>query len=146
MREFTINRRRWDRGEMFADIRKEKGQNKPPSLKHPEDGRMCCLGIYLEACGVPVEKLYARADPKELVEDVVELPQDAQWLVYIDHPNVSGDETFYESLTFWWDNTGVTQELMEANDDTNRFSSEAEREQKIAELFKANDVIVHFED
>jgi hypothetical protein len=145
MREFTIKRSLWDRGERFKEERKERDRVPNPALKHVQDGKMCCLGFYLEACGVPVENLKGHPDPKAVLENNnIELPQEAQWLVFLDHPDLDESEMEgHQCMTVWWDNSGPCQELMEANDD--EVIAEDTREARVQRLF-AEHAIVRFED
>ena len=55
IKEFTIDRAVWLRGE---------GEFKS-KLYRVEDGKMCCLGIYLCACGIDKSLLANRATPEE---------------------------------------------------------------------------------
>lgn len=53
MKEFVIDRSKWLRGEGPAES----------YLLRASDGRMCCLGIYLEACGVSPTDLRSKKSP-----------------------------------------------------------------------------------
>lgn len=145
MREFTIKRSIWDRGERFKEERKKRDRTPNPALKHHEDGKMCCLGFYLQACGVPVEALRGHPDPKAVLEaDNIEFPQEAQWLVFLDHPELDEHEMEgQQCMSVWWDNSGTCQELMTANDD--EAISDEEREAAVQRLF-AKHAVVRFED
>jgi|SRR3984957_16017850 len=58
VKSFTIDRNKWLRGE---------GTSKS-SLLRSSDGKMCCLGIYLSACGVAKDILKNLATPASIVE------------------------------------------------------------------------------
>lgn len=49
-----------------------------PRLLCPKSDLMCCLGIYLEKCGVPKEKLNNKRVPSQLG---TALPEQAKWLI-----------------------------------------------------------------
>jgi hypothetical protein len=65
IKKFTIDRNIWLRGE--SDDSSE--------LFRATDKRMCCVGIYLKECGVPLDHLLGRGVPlKEFT------PEEALWL------------------------------------------------------------------
>lgn len=115
MKELVIDRSKWLRGEEPC----------LSSLHRPKDGKMCCLGIYLESCGVPVDVLSDRKYPSGVRS---ELPAEAQWLV----------APGYESVD------AIPTKLAVTND--TRKLTEREREHQIQELFAAADIAVTFVD
>lgn len=66
-RELVIDRNVWLRGE---------GSHQS-CLYRPRDGKMCCVGIYLDACGVPKDRMVAHSNATSLAE---KLPDEAKWL------------------------------------------------------------------
>lgn len=51
----------------------------PGSLLHrPQDGKLCCIGHYLSACGVALEALSEKETPGDLSMYVI--PEEAKWL------------------------------------------------------------------
>ena len=99
------------------------------SLLHEFSGRMCCLGFYTLACGVPVKHLAGRDLPSSLPPSIVKkfLPE---FLVYARYPagNVPGA-------------SDVADALASANDGEAR---PKEREAKITKLFADVGVTVTF--
>lgn len=118
-RELTIDRSRWLRGE--GDSRSV--------LHRPSDGKMCCLGFYLEACGIPRERLTGRSTPGSILTKD-QAPEEAKWLFQKDD-----DRGSYHS--------GACIDLMRTNDATR---SERQREEIIAEEFAFHGVNVTFVD
>lgn len=112
MHELVIDRRVWFRGEGASASR----------LLRFEDGKRCCVGIYLQSLGTPDNVMCDVMTAKDL-----QVPPEAEWLHFndkIDH--------------------GVDM-LYEINDDTDS-PTEACRETKIAEEFAKHDVSVKFVD
>lgn len=110
--KLTIDRNVWLRGEGAS----------ASCLLREVDGKRCCLGIYLQACGVRDEELGYSESP----EKIQHLPNQAQWLI---------EPTTYTD-------TGDTCNLMERNDI--REIGEDEREEKIASIFAKHNVEVEF--
>lgn len=67
--KLTIDRSIWLRGE---------GVDVSYLRRSPGDGKMCCVGIYLQACGVPPAKLDGMRSAVQVREL---LPDEAKWLV-----------------------------------------------------------------
>lgn len=105
-RALVIDRAKWMRGETGTLL--------------ADDGRQCCIGIYLSACGVRDKALKGNATPMELRHDV---PSEAAWLL-----DGSVDST-------------VTELLVSDND---RRCAESTREESIASLFAAQGIDVSF--
>jgi len=107
--EFTIDRKEWLRGEGVYQS----------YLLRARDGKRCCVGIYLKACGMSDEELSGVTGANEKpVCDL--LPQEAGWLLnweLLGHLYVDNDE---------------------------RSTSESEREERIAEGFARNGIKVNF--
>ena len=93
--ELIIDREIWLRGETDSYLMRES------------DGKKCCLGIYLESCGVDSNSLKQITDAPALP---VELPEQAGWLM---DGNVNSD---------------LGAHLMSANDDGQIRPIERERE------------------
>jgi hypothetical protein len=80
MKEFTIDRSRWLRGDVFDT----------PSQMRDRQGRMCCLGFYAESCGA--KAMTGKACPSDLKD----LPEEASWLV-VKHDYRSVQDVFTEA-------------------------------------------------
>jgi hypothetical protein len=114
--KFEIDRSTWLRG--------ERGN----SLLRNSKGCCCCLGFYLEACGLPPNVLEGFGTP-ENVHDVVAVPAEAGWLL---HPSE-------ESASVC--DSGICLALIDANDNSD---DEPHREKTIAELFAKQGIEVVF--
>lgn len=119
MKAFTIDRSKWLRGEGDGDS----------ALLRPRDGKMCCLGFYLESCGLTPAQLEGRDAPSE----VVNAPESAEWLydsagaLRLQHKRVQSD---------------VCMQLMDINDSE---SEDAEdREAFITKAFAEQGIKVTF--
>jgi hypothetical protein len=62
VKSFTVDRSKWYRG-----------QGHSASSLLQEDGSMCCLGFYAEACGVDRQYLLGKKSPAN-IDDVVNVP------------------------------------------------------------------------
>lgn len=115
-KKFSIRRKDWLRG------------GKRNSYLRNGSGKMCCLGFYLRACGVPSSKMVLRPSPASLMERHrdVDVPR---WLATLEVGNLASD-------------TSVCNELMSVNDDT-RLKGPV-REAKVAKLFKKRGIAVTF--
>ncbi len=67
--KLVIDRSKWLRGDRDS------------YLLRPSDQKMCCVGMYLAQCGVPLDDLRW----KVTAEDVLPLPVTTQWLVATDN-------------------------------------------------------------
>ena len=65
-KKFTIDRKRWLRGE----------GSETSYLHRLSDGKQCCLGFYLEACGVKRVDIVGVGSPVRLLY----IPDEAKWL------------------------------------------------------------------
>jgi hypothetical protein len=115
--EFTVVRDTWLRGE---------GPDKSYLLREG-DTKQCCLGFYLEACGVPREKLLYQAAPAELGEVV---PKQATWLV---HGGIARGCHTAEACA-----------LMSTNDEEEM--KDTDREAKLIKLFAKKHITLKFID
>lgn len=116
MRELVIDRKVWLRGENFYTS----------CLFRPEDGKRCCVGIYLQSLGVDDEDI-AGIESAHGVQ--CDLPTEAKWLVYNSETNGAGASR-------------LASKLYQANDAVG--TPGYAREAAIAALFKERDVKVTF--
>lgn len=119
LQEFTIDRSVWRRG-------RNEGPGIYSQLLNDSDG-MCCLGIYLKACGAAVSDLHGMSAPTSLINGPSPpgLPRKAEWLV---GPDDAGGIVESE---FVWINDHKT-------------IAPSTRERKLRALFKKYGVTVHF--
>lgn len=128
MKVLQISRKVWLRGQDAWEhsLADDEPVNES-TLRREHDGKMCCLGIYLHACGVPEDDLEGLHDPSE-VHYI--LPEEARWLVRLDGaPPMSSD---------------VADEMMLVND-APAMDDDA-REAGIAAHFLAHGIQVEFVD
>lgn len=111
--KLVIDRNVWLRGE---------GSDRSALLR-PTDGKMCCVGIYLKALGVPEDELLKDKTARFIKSDLV-----PEWT------RCAPGEKPYP----------VVSELYQINDGANLGFSEAERERLIAERFAKHGVKVKF--
>ena len=121
IKSFVIDRKIWARGRMLD----ESGGSKVNSLLRIDD-KMCCLGIYLKACGVPNKDLLQVGDPENLDLPLKMLPK---WL--LEEVDIEG-----------YENSKLVSDLIDANDATS--CKEATREVKVAKLFAKTGIKVTF--
>lgn len=121
MKKLVIDRSRWLRGEGANDS----------ALLRPKDQRMCCLGIYLQSCGVPADDLAGRKYPSSVHGTMA---PEAAW-------TVSNDP--YRG-PYAIDNNPAFAVLATTND--NPKLAAREREQRITEVFAIHGVEVTFVD
>jgi hypothetical protein len=121
VKSFVIDRSKWLPREAF-----DGGKS---YLLRESDGRMCCLGVYLRACGIPASALNRLELPAMVVKEsnlsVSEVPA---WLL-----DLRGGTWSSESAT----------ELASIND-SQRITLD-EREQRIIERFAEQGIEVRFE-
>lgn len=121
-RKVRINRDRWLRGEGGSMSK----------LHRPEDGKQCCLGFYLQDCGVSQEEMKNMGSPLSLtIAKEVKMPEEAGWL--LETSSMSAVE-----LT----NSPTCRRLMDRNDST--LYADYEREEFLIREFKKNGVEVEF--
>ena len=114
---FTIDVDKWLRG---------KGSINSYLLR-PEDGRQCCIGLYLTACGIPDEVLNLKRAAGTISCD---LPNDALWLM---DSSMDGDIDSDIAEIFYYDND--SQQL-----------TESERRTRIRRQFSLAGIQVLFSD
>lgn len=122
-KELVIDRKIWLRGESNGKL-----------LTHDRKA-MCCLGIYMNSCGVSREKLRSLGSPECVIvkyKQEVKLPEDASWL-YKKPDGFISNNLYNSDLVF---------NLMSVND--NFEINEKEREEQIRDLFAKADVKVKF--
>ena len=117
---FVIDRSRWARG------KRDMG-----NLLLGDDGAMCCLGFYLESCGVNRSDLLRVGDP-DVVASSVSLPEETRWLVR--EENDDGEALWFQSPE--------CRLLIDENDE--RVSHL--REERIAAMFAKQGIDVTFVD
>lgn len=126
MHTFVIDRRQWLHGE---------GHNRSKLLR-PEDGKMCCLGMYCEqVLGLPKAMLADKADPEDLNGTEDDLEDALGWLLDVDD-KLKLSETAFRLVDVNDKETGPPS--------IREITSEPVREQKLAELFAQHDVQVTF--
>lgn len=113
MQELVIDRAVWLRGEYGHSL-----------LFRPSDERMCCLGIYLAACGVSRRRLTNQGGPRDVPGRI---PKQAMWLLKNPHHREASD---------------LAYDLMRANDTEDVRANT--REAKVRGLFKQAGVLVRF--
>lgn len=113
-KELIIDRKIWLRGD----------KKRSRLLTH--DGKaMCCLGIYLNSCGVSKKLLRSSFSPDH-VNDKLGLPNEASWLMGVSNCS----DAAYDLMLF--------------NDSSSLFKNEKEREEKIKKLFAEVNIKVKF--
>lgn len=116
IKELVISRSIWLRG----------GPEGESKLLRTTDNKMCCLGIYLEACGIAKDQL-------EDVETPANMDPGQEIPVWLLEDDLDPD-----------DSSPVARELMMVNDDSN--VSEEKREDFIASEFEKQGIKVTFTD
>ncbi len=119
--KFVINRKIWLRGEGSAKS----------SLFRDTDGKQCCLGIYLNACGVPKNILEGCSTVKDFLnqtgKNITLTADQVQWMISDSSSKSSNDVVkLYSENDYSIDN------------------SEENREKTIKELFAKNNIDVEF--
>lgn len=122
--KFVIDRNQWLRGNGVES-----------SLRRIDDGKMCCLGFYGLACGIPVDEIVDHGDPSDTEGDT--LTKWPEWLLQ----ELPPDEGQWYST---WENTTACGDLIEAND--SKEIEDPERERKIAAIFAEHGIAVEFVD
>lgn len=121
--KFTIDRERWSRG-----------GDPEPKLVRSTDGKMCCLGFFLLACGVSREELLDKDEPQEPFQAIfheAEILEPARVLVNVEHDDGEDDEDGHEDFDVCLSDEGAS--FIEDNDDPSL--DEDERERRIAGRF-----------
>lgn len=108
--KFVLDRSRWFRGDSQGSM-----------LLRSWDWKMCCLGLFLESCGVPVEKLRNVHLPSYVN---FPLPPKAKW-------TCSADITYPEGIVHTNDSTTMKEE---------------DREKRLIALFALQGVELTFVD
>lgn len=114
IKEFVVDRAVWLRGEGSENSR----------LLRRQDDKMCCLGIYLDACGIAAEKLEDQATPED-VDPSEDIPA---WL--------------YRLTKDSKECTAKVWNLIDTNDDED--IPETEREAEVERLFANEGIKVTF--
>jgi hypothetical protein len=116
VKSFTIDRKRWYRGMNFG------------SALLKQNGKMCCLGFYAKACGLPNKMLCDVETPADVMECAV----------YLDHCNTE----WATKLVKRESDTDTTQRIVYVNDDTTL--TDTIREKRLIALFKRINIAVKF--
>jgi hypothetical protein len=111
--EFTVIRSQWLRG---------KGGSKS-YLRRAGDGKQCCLGFYLKACGLTDDVITGVQDANAVAIGLDHLPESAQWL------DEGPGNTTYNVLQLTNDWGDIT---------------DAQREEKLIEQFAEHGVVIKF--
>lgn len=120
MKEFVIDRSVWARG---------KPDGTACLLR--EDGKMCCLGIYLRALGMKPHQILGKAYPSAVRQQRPTAP--TAWL----------DETSPVRLLLDWDGPHTWQTVLAYTNDDAKIE-DADREKRIRDGFAANGIAVSF--
>lgn len=129
MQKFTLDRSRWYRG---------KGPG-GSALLRASDGKMCCLGLYLESCGVPHGELTWKVYPSGSKD---RLPAEGQWLATDDDTRRTYSVPSYDKDSTL--PTFASNFIAYTNDD--RSIDDEEREKILTKAFAENGVEVTFVD
>lgn len=128
VKEFTVDRRRWLRGEGDGKLR-------------DEEGNRCCIGFYAGACGYKADKLNGVCTLDELVsekdDNFFSIRGYDSDLIFKDYPKAL--RKAYESVQMGED---FFKNLYEINDDDD--IRDKEREEKIKKIFKSRGIKVIF--
>lgn len=117
VKSFTIDRAKWLSG-VYGEYFNGS------MLYRPEDGRMCCLGFYCEASGIPKKKMANVPMPAELA-----LGNIPSWL-----RNLNDD-------AFSWSSSDAASDIARMNDDIKK---RTQREAAITRAFAKQGVKVRF--
>lgn len=132
VKEFTIDRRRWLRGEGDGTLR-------------DLDNHRCCIGFYAGACGYAASKLYHVDTIHDMLNDFLRNTKKEN-ATYVDYPKAL--RKAFESVNENIDNSSVSEgesiflELYKVNDDED--ISDKEREKFIIKTFKKFGIKVKF--
>jgi hypothetical protein len=123
MKNLVINRKNWLRGE-GGDV---------SFLKREEDGKMCCLGMYLNQCRVPQGDMIDVQVPCSL--EFKTIPKQAKWMI---------DDNYEASplCNSLMNTSPLCNSLMNTNDDQK--INEGKREKIISEKFSKAGIKVTF--
>ena len=127
MKKIIIDRKIWLHGKKQVDHTGNVSE-KSSMLHRPLDGKMCCIGIYLNQCGISKKDLLERSDATSLVEVDIKLPKQAEWLI---------TTVRYPSGSIYNNNTKDAGHLMTVNDGT-------ANEKTIKRVFAKHDVEIKF--
>jgi hypothetical protein len=128
--KLEINRKEWRRGPQDVAVAVSD-----PTALLCKDGTKCCLGFYALQCGLEENRIKGQGEPGELSFDLNEknLPENMEKLVkFVDNDEYGMSQG----------NTQLSLDAMDIND--KRFTTEAEREQKLINLFAKYGVEVVF--
>ncbi len=125
VKKFEISRNVWLRGD-----------DNPAYRYRERDGKMCCLGIYLQACGLSAENLSGRHQPADVKDKILtgceRRKQDFSWL--FKQPGNTHDGKGSKRV----------MDLVEANDSA--LTDGPSRESQVENLFAEEGIEVTFVD
>jgi len=131
--KFTIDRSKWRTGRY--GVSDDEVPNIGPSQLLNEDGFMCCLGFYLEACGLHRDALFTQLDPSQVLEsDAAEPEQIPAWLLNAGDLDETGGKV---------QSSDLCNSLISDNDD-DEYLLDDTRETSIANRFLEVGVDVEF--
>ena len=119
---FVIDRKIWARG---------LHPRQKANTLHGLNRKMCCLGVYLHACGVPKKSMTLLATPRDLPLRDIDIPRTAQWLLSKQLTTHSNGPA----------NSRTTNALVRANDG---HMNERAREAAVRRLFAKHGIKVTF--
>lgn len=123
VRQFTIDRNEWARGDLYDN-----------RLFNPENGKSCCVGLYLQACDVPRARLVMQAT----ADDLDEVPEEAMWLVAVAHTGFRHPSAA-ASVVYEVNDSGTSED-----EDDQVPITETEREHHVAAVFAQQGITVRF--
>ncbi len=126
MKKIIIDRKIWLHGKKQIDQTCDT-PSKASALYRSLDKKMCCIGIYLNQCGIPKKILLDKSDAICILDVGYPLPKQAAWLV--DTQGHSSEEYHNNSID--------SGRLMTIND-------ASANENTIKKLFAKHDVEVEF--
>ncbi len=127
MKKIIIDRKIWLHGKKQIDNTGDKPA-KASALYRLLDKKMCCIGIYLNQCGIPKKILLDKPDAMDVLDAGFKLPKQAAWLIKTDT---------YSSEKEYYNNSEDSGMLMTINDGT-------ANEDKIKKLFAKHNVEIEF--
>lgn len=127
--KFQIDRSKWLNGEL-VNRHIEALKKAPNSMLLDKEGRMCCLGFYSLACGIPAKWVVGLSEPGDLELNLVE--KLAPTIAYVHQDAYEGEDGEPETECHV-EQSLITDKLITANDDTTIGC--LEREARIVALF-----------
>lgn len=130
IKKFTVKRENWLRGE----------KNDSRLLRY-DDNKMCCLGFYARACGIPKKYILDESTPNESYGNLLNM--NTRWDSFlISKSDVCTDPFLISVDDAYTDDSKSANELMKINDDDT--ISDKTRENRLKKLFLKNGIKVNF--